>query len=86
LYLELGVAQDKAIMGYQPIPSGLSSQMTRIFSLLRQIDSHSEQTLVDAKGGKAAWVTELKTTGRLASPLNKLFDGAGLRDCGSNQT
>jgi hypothetical protein len=54
--------------------------------LLRTVDRHARLALLDAnKKDLQRFMTEIKAIDRLVPLLNKRFDRAGLRDCGSNQ-
>jgi hypothetical protein len=68
------------------VPPALAPRMTAIIGRLRQADQHIRLFLgasgrADAQTMGAEW-TKL---GKIVSPLNRMFDTAGLRDCGSNQ-
>ena len=69
-----------------PVPASIKGQIAPILSLLKSFDSHIRRAAAqgaagDVKGGQA----EIQSALSLAAPLAKLYDGAGLRDCGSNQ-
>ncbi|HEX4526703.1 MAG TPA: hypothetical protein VH108_08195 [Gaiellaceae bacterium] len=69
-----------------PVPPALESRLTPIIARLRQADLHIRLFLgasgrADAQTMGAEW-TKL---GKIGAPLNRMFDAAGLRDCGSNQ-
>ena len=65
----------------------MRAQMTPILSTLEVIDGHALLVIAKAAAGDdAGMVAELHKIYRLAEPLNKRLDAAGLRDCGSNQS
>lgn len=85
-YLALALAQDRQIEN-TPVPSAMRTQMTPIQRLLKMADGHARLALrKGAMGDARGMVAELDKISKLAQPLNGLFDRAGLRDCGSNQS
>jgi hypothetical protein len=82
----LALYQDQQLEAI-PVPPALTTSMRPILALVRQIDVHARRAIVRATyaDGKGM-ASELKIVGRISVPLNKMFDSAGLRDCGSNQT
>ena len=84
--IRLNLAQDKKIES-TPVPAAMRAQMTPILSTLEVIDGHALLVIAKAAAGDdAGMVAELNKIYRLAEPLNKRLDAAGLRDCGSNQS
>jgi hypothetical protein len=82
----LTLAQD-ARVEKTPVPPPLRAQMAPILRKLRAADGHLRTALSNAVAGKpSAMLSELEETSRIAAPLNRLLDRAGLRDCGSNQS
>ncbi|HVN59962.1 MAG TPA: hypothetical protein VMT59_01780 [Gaiellaceae bacterium] len=84
--LGLALAEDVRIEAV-PVPAALTSQIAPILRIMKSIDAHARISIAkfgagDVNGGAA----ELTKIGQLAAPLNKMYDGAGLRDCGSNQS
>ncbi len=84
--LGLALAEDTKLEAV-PVPAALASQVAPILRISKSIDVHARISIArfgagDVNGG----VAELTKIGQLAAPLNKMFDGAGLRDCGSNQS
>jgi hypothetical protein len=69
-----------------PVPAPLTAPMRPIIALLRQIDTHLRRSVADAtRGNTKAAIAEFNAFIRISPPLNKMFDSASLRDCGSNQ-
>jgi hypothetical protein len=84
--LVLAYRQDKQLEAV-PIPSALRARMTPIVNRLKAVDPHIKAAVQDAAAGKPkAMIAEFDRISKLGAPLNKWFDAAGLRDCGSNQT
>jgi hypothetical protein len=70
-----------------PVPSELQRLMAPRLRALRAADGYIRRFLTSIRtGDRAAAVAALNKIGVLARPLNAMFDSAGLRDCGSNQT
>ena len=61
-----------------PVPAALTPTMSPILKLLKRMDSHIR--LAQTRGP-----AELVAAAQLGPALQKLYDGAGLRDCGSDQ-
>ena len=60
--------------------------MPRLYSKLKLADAHVRAALVAAANvDQVQLTTNLQAVQKLGPGLNKLFDAAGLRDCGSNQ-
>jgi len=60
------------------VPAELTGTMTPILKLLRTMDGH-------IRAAQTRGPSELVAAANLGPSLEKLYDGAGLRDCGSNQ-
>jgi hypothetical protein len=85
LGLALNLKQD-AYIEKVPVPAAMRTQMGPTLRLLRTVDRHARLALLDAnKKDLQRFMTEIKAIDRLVPLLNKRFDRAGLRDCGSNQ-
>lgn len=83
--LTTGLAQDAAIEKV-PVPASLRSQMTPIIALLEKVDGYVRAALKSAGANDPVGMTvELTKVNPLADKLNKRFDAAGLRPCGSGQ-
>jgi hypothetical protein len=84
--LVLQLAEDKRIEA-TPVPAALKTTMAPLLARLKKADALVREALVAAANGDTAtMLTDLRTLANLAKPLNRLFDAAGLRDCGSKQT
>jgi hypothetical protein len=84
-YLALALTQDRQIES-TPVPRAMRTQMTAILRLLRTADGHARLALRKATlGDSSGMLAELSKISKLAQPLNRRLDRAGLRDCGSNQ-
>lgn len=69
-----------------PVPVDAKAQMAAPLRLLHSVDLRLESTLAAAvKGDAQAFATESAKLAKVSAPLNRSFDAAGLRDCGSNQ-
>jgi hypothetical protein len=69
------------------VPPELRRLMAPRLRLLRTIDGLVRRFFASARAGdQTLALVELNQITTLARPLNSLFDSAGLRDCGSNQT
>lgn len=69
-----------------PVPSDAQERMAATLSVLHASGLQLRRTIAAAVNADAqAFATESKKLGRVAAPLNKMFDNVGLRDCGSNQ-
>lgn len=69
-----------------PVPADARARMTVPLRLLHAADLQLRRTLtVAVNGDSAGFVTEAAKLAKVAAPLNRSFDAAGLRDCGSNQ-
>jgi hypothetical protein len=85
LGLALNLKQD-AYIEKVPVPAAMRTQMVPTLRLLRTVDRHARLALLDAnKRDLQRFMTEIRKIDRLVPILNKRFDRAGLRDCGSNQ-
>jgi len=82
--LNLGLAQDATIRR-TAVPATLGPTIEPILSILSKIDAHAQLALAEAAKGSTGWIAEMQAIGPLTGPLDRMFDGAGLRDCGSNQ-
>jgi hypothetical protein len=83
--LALNLAQDAYIEGV-PVPGAMRTQMVPILRLVRTLDRDARLALRDAtKGDGRGFMAEVKEVDRIVPTLNKRFDRADLRDCGSNQ-
>jgi len=70
-----------------PVPATLAGTMKPIFGLLDQADRHVMKAIGYAnRGNGQGMVAELTAMGKLAPRINRLYDAAGLRACGSKQT
>jgi hypothetical protein len=86
LSLALTLRQDMAIERV-PVPQELRRKMAPRLRLLRTIDGLVRRFFASAQAGdETLALVELHQITTLARPLNAMFDSAGLRDCGSNQT
>jgi len=84
-FFALALAQDAQIER-TPVPATMRTEMTPILRLLRIADSHARLALRKAAlGDTRGMVAEVDKVFKLARPLNRRLDRAGLRDCGSNQ-
>jgi hypothetical protein len=85
-FFSLMLAEDGAIERTTP-PAVLAAPIARAIRILRKVDA-------DLRVGEAAAVARNNTTAitmvvrlaRLSDEINPVLDGAGLRDCGSNQS
>ncbi len=69
-----------------PVPLDARRRMSATLSLLHTAELQLRRTITAAVNADAqGFATELTKLARVAAPLNKSFDGVGLRDCGSNQ-
>ena len=69
-----------------PVPPDARQRMAAPLSLVHASELQLRRTIAAAVNADAqAFATESKKLARVAAPLNKIFDGVGLRDCGSNQ-
>lgn len=83
--LVLALLQDAQIQAVS-VPLAMRAQMTPIRRTLRVIDAHARAAVTKAQRQDGqGMLAELQAIQRLTPPLNKQFDRAGLRDCGSNQ-
>jgi hypothetical protein len=83
--LALNLKQD-AYIARVPVPAPLRARMVPTLRLLRTVDRHSRLALLKGnRGDGQGFRTEVEAINRLVPRLNKRLDGAGLRDCGSNQ-
>ena len=83
--LVAGLAQDAEIEKVS-VPLALRPQMTPILALLRKIDGYVRNALKKAGASDPVGMTvELTKVNPFADKLNKRFDAAGLRACGSGQ-
>jgi len=86
LSLALTLREDAAIERV-PVPPELRRLMAPRLRLLRTIDEYLRRFFASVKAGdQTLAIVELQHISTLARPLNSMFDSAGLRDCGSNQT
>jgi hypothetical protein len=86
LGLALTLRQDTAIERV-PVPAELQRLMASRLRRLRTIDGLVRRFFASARAGdQTLALVELQQITTLARPLNSMFDSAGLRDCGSNQT
>jgi hypothetical protein len=70
-----------------PVPSDARQRMAAPLRLLHTVELQLRRTITAAVNADAqAFATESTKLARVAAPLNKIFDAAGLRDCGSNQS
>jgi hypothetical protein len=84
--LGLGLSEDGKVEA-APLPEAMRPQMAPILAQLKTIDVHARLAVSRAAAGDGTgMVAELSKIGRLSSTLDKRYDAAGLRDCGSNQT
>ncbi len=84
-WIVLMLAQD-AYIERAEVPAGMRAQMAPIHRLLRTADSHARLVVRKAANGDTRGMfAELDKIFKLAPAVNKRFDRAGLRDCGSNQ-
>ena len=84
--LGLGLSEDAKIRA-TPVPAAMSAQMTPILRLVKTVDAdvHLALTKLSAGDGNGAGALLTKVA-QIGKSLNKMYDAAGLRDCGSNQT
>jgi hypothetical protein len=83
--LSLGLAEDGKIES-TPVPAAMRATMTPILGQLKTIDVHARLALSKAAAGDGnGMLAELNKIGQLSTTLNRRYDAAGLRDCGSNQ-
>jgi len=69
-----------------PVPPDARERMAAPLRLLHTVELQLRRTITAAVNADAqGFAAELKRLTRVAAPLNKSFDAAGLRDCGSNQ-
>jgi hypothetical protein len=61
-----------------PVPAALTATIAPLLKTLRTMDSH-------IRASKTRGPSELVAAAQLAGAVQKLYDNAGLRDCGSNQ-
>lgn len=81
----LGLRQDAQVEAV-PVPPAFAVRMRPILTRFRRIDVHLRRAVLDAsRGDGQGMVAEIKTVNTIGSPLNRMLDAAGLRDCGSNQ-
>ena len=81
----LGLRQDRQLEAV-PVPPAFAARMRPILTRFRKIDVHLTRAVLDAAHGDGkGMLAEIKTVGAIGSPLNRMLDSAGLRDCGSNQ-
>jgi hypothetical protein len=84
--LVLQLAEDRGIEA-KPVPAALKTTMTPILTRLKKADALIHEALIAATNGDSAtMLSDLRSLLTLGKPMNRLFDAAGLRDCGSNQT
>lgn len=84
-FLVAGLTQDAQILK-TPVPVALHRQMTPILTLLKKVDSNVRAALKDAGASDPVGMTvQLAAVNKVAAELNRRFDAAGLRDCGSDQ-
>jgi hypothetical protein len=70
-----------------PLPLTGAASFVKPLRVLRAVDTQLRQMVASmAAGDGAALLTESAVLSKIAAPLNRLLDAAGLRDCGSNQT
>jgi hypothetical protein len=82
----LALREDKEIESV-PVPSELQRLMAPRLRALKTADATIRRFLAAVRvGDQAGAVAALRKIETLARPLNAMFDSAGLRDCGSNQT
>jgi hypothetical protein len=85
-YLALGLQQDVRIER-TPVPAALRALMSPILRTLRAADTHLRGAIAAARRGDDKGISlELTRAAKVAAPLNRMLDAAGLRDCGSNQS
>ena len=60
------------------VPASLTGTMAPILKVLKTMDEH-------IRAAQTRGSSELVAAAQLGPVLQKLYDGAGLRDCGSNQ-
>jgi hypothetical protein len=83
--IALGLHQDAQLEAV-PVPPALAVRMRPILGRFRRLDVHLKRALLDAvRGDGQGMVAEIRTVNTIGSPLNRMLDAAGLRDCGSNQ-
>jgi hypothetical protein len=81
----LGLRQDAQVEAV-PVPPALTVRMRPILTRFRRIDVHLKRAVLDARRGDGqGMAAEIRTVSTIGSPLNRMLDAAGLRDCGSNQ-
>jgi len=79
--------KEDAAIERTPVPAPMRTQMAPILRLLMMADRHAVLALTKARGGdNKGFIAEVDALTKMTGPLNKLLDGAGLRDCGSNQS
>ena len=70
-----------------PVPADAKRQMVAPLRLLHAADVALQHALTAAVAGDTKTFTaEAAQVSKLSMPLNRAFDAAGLRDCGSNQS
>lgn len=70
-----------------PVPADARTVMAKPLHLLLLVDSRGRTMLQAAVAGdQATFLSEAAALQRVGAALNRAFDAAGLRDCGSNQT
>lgn len=85
LALELTLKQGLRIEK-TPVPADARPRMAAPLRLLHAVDLRLQSTLAAiARGDGTAYLAEAAKLVKVAAPLNRTFDGVGLRDCGSNQ-
>jgi hypothetical protein len=82
----LSLAQD-SILETIPVPAAMRAQMTPILRLLVKADRHGLLALRKAqRGDNKGFIAEVDAVDKMIPEINRRFDRAGLRDCGSNQS
>jgi len=85
-YLGLGLRENAAIE-HTTVPGPLRPAMEPVVYLLRRMDGHARGVLASmATGDGIAWEYHMGALANLSGFLDRGFDSAGLRDCGSNQS
>ena len=70
-----------------PLPLTGAASFVKPLRLLHAVDVQLRKMLASLVArDSAALLSESAALSKIAAPLNRLLDGAGLRDCGSNQT
>jgi hypothetical protein len=76
-----------ARMERTPLPRTGAAPFATPLHLLHTVDARLRLLVTHALAANmAAVVADMNVLGKVAAPLNRSFDAAGLRDCGSNQS